>query len=346
MAISAPTPISSLVHSSTLVTAGIFIIIKINFLFYIFEIQFILIFFGLLTFFLGGLFSLIILDLKKTVAFSTLSQIGFIIFSLSLGNWIISYYHLLYHAFFKSLLFINLGLIIIKNFSLQEFRLINNFYINNFFKFCLFFSLLNLIGFFFSIGFISKDFIMIIFFNNLSKLIILIIFFIRCILTIFYSIKIILLFNYKKIIFFSIQFSKKISLINLNLFIILILIIFFPNIVFDILNLDIDLNLTRIKKVFIYCILIFIIIIFKIIFFCKKIFVLFFSSMLIILDYLNFFIIEILLKLNKLNIIINILEDYFQLDIFKSIINSKIFTNLSWNNINIIFLNIILFFVT
>jgi NADH-ubiquinone oxidoreductase chain 5 len=80
----APTPISSLVHSSTLVTAGIYLIIRFNCIFK--EIKNLLLILRILTSFLARITALRERDLKKVIAMSTLSQIRFIIISLSLGN--------------------------------------------------------------------------------------------------------------------------------------------------------------------------------------------------------------------------------------------------------------------
>lgn len=79
----APTPVSSLVHSSTLVTAGVFLLIRFNFL--LSFIFYLLSFISLFTLFLSGLCSIFENDFKKVVAISTLSQLGFIFFSLSIG---------------------------------------------------------------------------------------------------------------------------------------------------------------------------------------------------------------------------------------------------------------------
>lgn len=83
-AIAAPTPVSSLVHSSTLVTAGIYLIVRFNYL--LFDFFYFLRFISLFTMFLAGVCSIVELDFKKVVAISTLRQLGFIIFSLSTGN--------------------------------------------------------------------------------------------------------------------------------------------------------------------------------------------------------------------------------------------------------------------
>jgi NADH:ubiquinone oxidoreductase subunit 5 (subunit L)/multisubunit Na+/H+ antiporter MnhA subunit len=75
--------VSSLVHSSTLVTAGVFVLIRLNFL--ITPIQYYITILSLITIVLAGIFAIIENDFKKVVAISTLRQIGFIVFSISLG---------------------------------------------------------------------------------------------------------------------------------------------------------------------------------------------------------------------------------------------------------------------
>jgi len=108
-AIAAPTPVSSLVHSSTLVTAGVYLLIRHGN--WAFRINNFLIFR-----FVGGLTTLIARasafferDIKKIVALSTLSQLGVIVVALGVGNWNIAFFHLIAHAFFKALLFISTG---------------------------------------------------------------------------------------------------------------------------------------------------------------------------------------------------------------------------------------------
>jgi len=102
-AIAAPTPVSSLVHSSTLVTAGVYLLIRFNCLLYgrFFYISLA----SLFTMVLAGFCSLYELDFKKVVAISTLSQLGFIIFSVSCGYWIFSFLHMMFHAFLKVVYF-------------------------------------------------------------------------------------------------------------------------------------------------------------------------------------------------------------------------------------------------
>jgi NADH-ubiquinone oxidoreductase chain 5 len=79
----APTPVSSLVHSSTLVTAGVYVLIRFHYVFFFNSFFFI---FSLLTMFLGGVGACVEVDFKKVVAMSTLRQLGMMMYVLSLGS--------------------------------------------------------------------------------------------------------------------------------------------------------------------------------------------------------------------------------------------------------------------
>ena len=122
-AMAAPTPVSALVHSSTLVTAGIFILIRFYPLLSSWSIfQPIALFFGTITLLIAGIGANYEHDLKKIIALSTLSQLGVIILSLGLGAWNLTLFHLYTHAIFKALLFLCAGAIIHNNNNVQDIR--------------------------------------------------------------------------------------------------------------------------------------------------------------------------------------------------------------------------------
>lgn len=125
-AIAAPTPVSALVHSSTLVTAGIYLIFRAANLFSKFLKDTILLA-GLVTITIAGLRALLEKDLKKIVALSTLRQLGIIVSSLGLGLTNLAFIHLISHAFFKALLFIGVGTIIHATERYQELATITQF---------------------------------------------------------------------------------------------------------------------------------------------------------------------------------------------------------------------------
>lgn len=157
-AMSAPTPISAMVHSSTLVTAGLYLTYKASESLWAnsYSCNF-WIFFSLLTFILGGFLSNLELDFKKMVAFSTISQIRIIIVTCSLTLIVLSSLHIIFHAFFKTLLFCSSGIIFIFYYREQKnflIKLINNSKIGSFLFFSSVFSITGLI---FSSSFFSKD---------------------------------------------------------------------------------------------------------------------------------------------------------------------------------------------
>jgi len=116
-AISAPTPVSALVHSSTLVTAGVFLLLR-----HLSTLPPLLTYAGIITIFLGGYTALFSCDLKKIVAFSTLSQLGLIMLSFSFGSKGAVLMHLLCHGPFKALLFLCVGTSIHSRYGSQETR--------------------------------------------------------------------------------------------------------------------------------------------------------------------------------------------------------------------------------
>lgn len=123
-AIAAPTPVSSLVHSSTLVTAGVYLLIR-SYRLLVFNrwVINVLELLSLLTLMLAGSRAVITVDLKKIVALSTLSQLSIIMFVLSVGFPKVAFFHLVVHAVFKALLFLSVGAFIHFNAGCQDFRL-------------------------------------------------------------------------------------------------------------------------------------------------------------------------------------------------------------------------------
>ncbi|YP_009741798.1 NADH dehydrogenase subunit 5 (mitochondrion) [Cylas formicarius] len=159
-AMAAPTPISSLVHSSTLVTAGVYLLIRFQEAFSS-SLMFLMMFLSMMTMLMSGIAANFENDLKKIIALSTLSQLGFMMSILFLGSVDLAFFHLLIHALFKALMFMCAG-IIIHNFSgCQDIRymgsLINQMpVISSIF----FFSNMALCGMPFLSGFYSKDLIL------------------------------------------------------------------------------------------------------------------------------------------------------------------------------------------
>jgi len=254
IAIAAPTPISSLVHSSTLVTAGVFFLIR----FYDFldnNIKFFIIFSGIITIIVAGFSGLIELDLKKIVALSTLSQLGLIIILIGLNFKRYCFFHLCIHALFKSSLFICTGFKIYEFFGTQDRRYLNSFWKNPIFNF--FFSIVNLslVGFPFFSGFFSKDIrLEISIMSSSSNIFINFFIFLRLGLTIGYRLKFMLVrsrnFNYSYKVNIKDYISKKNFFITCILVLFSIIIGFFYNKI--ILNYFSIINIYLYEKIFIF----------------------------------------------------------------------------------------------
>nr|QHE65369.1 NADH dehydrogenase subunit 5 [Neptuneopsis gilchristi] len=122
-AMAAPTPVSALVHSSTLVTAGIFLLIRFfPFLQSISGFSTALLFISTLTLLMAGIGANYENDLKKIIALSTLSQLGLMMMSLAIGSPSLALFHLYTHALFKALLFLCAGMIIHNSSNTQDIR--------------------------------------------------------------------------------------------------------------------------------------------------------------------------------------------------------------------------------
>ncbi|MEX1189890.1 MAG: NADH-quinone oxidoreductase subunit L [Bacteroidia bacterium] len=112
-AMAGPTPVSALIHAATMVTAGVYLIIRSNILFTLAPFtQEIITVVGLATAIFAATIGLKQNDIKKVLAYSTVSQLGYMFFALGLGAYEAAYFHLFTHAFFKALLFLGSGSVI------------------------------------------------------------------------------------------------------------------------------------------------------------------------------------------------------------------------------------------
>ncbi|MDO5102243.1 MAG: NADH-quinone oxidoreductase subunit L [Lautropia sp.] len=118
-----PTPISALIHAATMVTAGIFMVARMSPIFEMSEtaLSFIMIIGGITAFFMG-LMGIIQNDIKRVVAYSTLSQLGYMTVALGASAYSVAVFHLMTHAFFKALLFLGAGSVIIGMHHDQDIR--------------------------------------------------------------------------------------------------------------------------------------------------------------------------------------------------------------------------------
>lgn len=112
-AMAGPTPVSALIHAATMVTAGIFLVVRSNFLFELAPMtQDIMLYVGLATSLISAFIAMRQNDIKKVLAYSTVSQLGFIFVSLGMGGYVAAMFHVTTHAFFKALLFLGSGSVI------------------------------------------------------------------------------------------------------------------------------------------------------------------------------------------------------------------------------------------
>ena len=118
-----PTPISALIHAATMVTAGIFMVARMSPLFELSEtaLSFVLVI-GATTAFFTGLIGIVQNDIKRVVAYSTLSQLGYMTVALGVSAYSAAIFHLMTHAFFKALLFLGAGSVIIAMHHEQDMR--------------------------------------------------------------------------------------------------------------------------------------------------------------------------------------------------------------------------------
>lgn len=213
-AIAAPTPVSSLVHSSTLVTAGVYILIRLS-PGLSFTISNMIFFFSLITSLIAGVSALGETDFKKIIALSTLSQLGVIIIVLRLGNYIFSFFHLITHALFKRLLFLAAGVVIHSSGGNQDLRKLGGSYKSiPYTRRILLIANLSLMGLPFLAGFYSKDILVELFLGELSNTFISLLIIFTLFLTRIYRLRLIyygLGSNLQKIILFEESYRVEFS---------------------------------------------------------------------------------------------------------------------------------------
>lgn len=191
-AIAAPTPVSALVHSSTLVTAGVYLLVRFSAAIEGSLVQTTLLLLSSLTIFIAGLGANFEYDLKKIIALSTLRQLGVIMRILSLGYPNLAFFHLLRHALFKALLFICAGAVIHNIKDYQDIRAMGSLVVLiPLTTFCINLANLALCGSPFLAGFYSKDLILEIAFMSPINLVIFILYCLATGLTVCYTFRLV-----------------------------------------------------------------------------------------------------------------------------------------------------------
>nr|QVX31191.1 NADH dehydrogenase subunit 5 [Pelagomacellicephala iliffei] len=160
-AMAAPTPVSALVHSSTLVTAGVFLLYRFHPTLSFFPLYCsTLLIIATITMLMAGMSALTECDMKKIVALSTLSQLGVMMSSLGMNMPSLTFFHLITHALFKALLFLTVGVMINYHYHSQDLRTMGNLILSSPLTISsLLIANLSLCGSPFFAGFYSKDFI-------------------------------------------------------------------------------------------------------------------------------------------------------------------------------------------
>ena len=158
-AMEGPTPVSALIHAATMVTAGVFMVARLSPLFELApNAQAVVMFFGATTAFFAATVGLVQNDIKRIVAYSTCSQLGYMFVAMGAGAYSVGMFHLFTHAFFKALLFLGSGSVIYAMHHEQDIRNMGGLWRKipfTFFVMCI--GTLALTGFPFFAGYFSKD---------------------------------------------------------------------------------------------------------------------------------------------------------------------------------------------
>ena len=161
-AMEGPTPVSALIHAATMVTAGVFLIIRCSPIYeYSSNVLFFITVIGAVTAFFSASVGVFQNDLKKIIAYSTCSQLGYMVFACGLSNYSVSIFHVFNHAYFKALLFLSAGSVIHALADEQDMRRMGGLiHILPFTYAMMLIGSLALMGFPFLTGFYSKDVIL------------------------------------------------------------------------------------------------------------------------------------------------------------------------------------------
>nr|DBA43761.1 TPA_asm: ND5 [Bombus sichelii] len=250
-AMMAPTPVSSLVHSSTLVTAGIYLLINYESLIDLkYKVYVLMI--SSMTMLISGMMANFEMDFKKVVALSTLSQLGFMMSIYSLGMVNLTFLHLFIHAFFKSMMFMCVGSLIHYMMGIQNFRFYSGiYYLYPMKGLLMMFSLLMLCGFPFLVGFYSKDLIIEYYFLNMMSIFSLMNLILGTILTVSYSFRIMFMILSNNYMMNLIYLDEDYIMINCMSMILLIM-LFMSKFIFNFYFYHLNMNLIYIYKYFVF----------------------------------------------------------------------------------------------
>nr|WAK83085.1 NADH dehydrogenase subunit 5 [Janus sp.] len=300
-AMSAPTPVSSLVHSSTLVTAGVYLLIRFNYLLIDSGVSSVILIFSLLTMFMAGVGANWEFDLKKIIALSTLSQLGLMMSILSLGGKYMAFFHLMTHAMFKALLFMCGGVIIhsLKNF--QDIRYMGGAVkLMPYTLFCFNLANLALMGLPFLSGFYSKDLILEEVLFKGDSLLVYFLFLISIGLTVSYSIRMFIYSMFMEIKMISVFYLfDENFFMNFSMFFMSIMSLFLGKLLF--FYLSVNFNFMVLPK-------------------SLKLMIMYFSIMGIFLGYLIFKL-NLLISYNMLSVKYFLNKMWFLFDIFYFLLN-------------------------
>nr|YP_010584115.1 NADH dehydrogenase subunit 5 [Aphidius colemani]UZT28760.1 NADH dehydrogenase subunit 5 [Aphidius colemani] len=258
MAMTAPTPISALVHSSTLVTAGVYLLIRFNhlmnnnFMYFLFILS-------MITMFMAGLTANFEYDLKKIIALSTLSQLGLMMMTISMNLPKLTLFHLITHAMFKSLLFLCSGIIIHNYFNNQDIRYISNLNLKFPFIYSTFnIATLTLCGMPFLSGFYSKDLIIEMFNMLNNNYILYLMMYMSMGTTVSYSFRLIFYISFKDPKMNNMSYYLSNNFMNYSLMILLLMSMFYGSIINWIMLSSLNkIFLTKNMKLMIFFILMF-----------------------------------------------------------------------------------------